>query len=973
MNTTFTDVCKLLTIHIQKISWKNSLSIVWVKTLYNIMSLNQELLYFVQSIRYQGMDLTIDYEWARVNYFDVDTQVNHYKFKRLNHVKLENARMGPNWQMMRSVTYWNRVYLRMMPRIAAADQDKLYKIMKCEIRYGTPYFEFAINKSLVSQQFGKTNQYRAPIIPTQMMAFIYNSVKKEMENRVNISSVLSENAITYSGVSSYPISVEFKDITLKNYQKENVRWMNQLEAQIPYNMEYLKSHRFGHVWIDPYQETWSKEQPETDHFTVLGGALLDEMGLGKTIVAITGCLTNPPDPSIGTPDRYVYPQFKDGCPALIESKSSKNYGKKCNKKVKEPNETYCKTHRKKKDTSSKPPKKKQKKVTDDEVEVTNDDVLKPSEILIAIKRKADDESSILDNTKKLKDSNGNPVVIDKTTTTTPVERDNTLYPHYLQKIDDRKYIQSRATLVIAPNQLPQHWISQFKHIKSKSKILRITCLREYKLLSYRDVMNADFVITSFDFMGINKGFVPDDLIFNQTVDALSLTQPYFGNFYFHRVVVDEIHEILDDKFKNTRLPSLVSNMKSNYRWCLSGSAFTKSHKSYEMVVNYLCASSSQSRELFPYLQYKHHRELFRKCFRRNTAESTCWENLAIPPITYRDFWLEFSNTERAMYEARLLAKHSYTHDNTKNDMYLRQLCCHPQLSAETKELLQGCTSLKDINEEMKKKTMLLIENIEIEIEQTKESLKYYKKFLMNDCKEVKAAYEDDEENYLQMYRTNKGRLTRKTKQRMNLKKSLLQYKGTEATNANILESLEAVGEDDPDEEEGEEEDSDLNYLIQIYGTKMANLINYIKKDFDKDSDNRAIIFSQWDNLLKNVQITLKQNGIKSLVCKGSIFQKNKAILNFKKDSSDFKIILLSTKYAASGLDLMEANKIIFIDPIYGESEYRNGIEAQAIARAHRLGQKRIIEVIRFLMKGTIEEEIHFQKVKKADLRKIKII
>jgi SNF2 family DNA or RNA helicase len=94
-----------------------------------------------------------------------------------------------------------------------------------------------------------------------------------------------------------------------------------------------------------------------------------------------------------------------------------------------------------------------------------------------------------------------------------------------------------------------------------------------------------------------------------------------------------------------------------------------------------------------------------------------------------------------------------------------------------------------------------------------------------------------------------------------------------------------------------------------------------------------------------------------MTCKGNVFQKKKANLNFKSNNY-YKIILLSSKYAASGLDLIEASKIIFIDPIYGDFDTTKQVEDQAIGRAHRLGQQKPVEVVRFLIKDTIEEECY---------------
>jgi len=348
-------------------------------------------------------------------------------------------------------------------------------------------------------------------------------------------------------------------------------------------------------------------------------------------------------------------------------------------------------------------------------------------------------------------------------------------------------------------------------------------------------------------------------------------------------------------------------------------------------------------------------------------------------VLYREVWLDFSPTEKAMYNARLLT--SQKRGEVLDDSYLRMLCCHPQLSCETKEVLEGCGSLAQIHKSMEKQTHAYIADTIKEIAELEERLVYLAKFLDEAQKTVLPLYvTDDAPDYLAMNRTTKSNCTRKRTQLRNLRKALSFYAApsgpphtiiagpANSANKGVLDNLEAV--DDVNDSNGS---TDMQYLIHLYGTKMGHLIHYFKNEFQSNSTDCAIIFSQWDSLLKNIQTTLKQNGILSVCCKGNIFQKDKAIEKFRTKSKGARILLLSTKYAASGLDLMEANKIILFDPVYGTEKFKHGIEAQAIGRASRIGQKRIIEVIRFLIRDTIEEEIHYSMVPKNQLKKIKVI
>ena len=142
-------------------------------------------------------------------------------------------------------------------------------------------------------------------------------------------------------------------------------------------------------------------------------------------------------------------------------------------------------------------------------------------------------------------------------------------------------------------------------------------------------------------------------------------------------------------------------------------------------------------------------------------------------------------------------------------------------------------------------------------------------------------------------------------------------------------------------------------ISRVKSTKVGNIIHFLK---NLESNDKVIVFSQWDEILKKVGHSLNEYKLKHVFCTGSVYQKKSAIKNFVT-KKDVNIIMLSSKNAASGINLTAANKIVLIEPVYGTDEYRESIEAQAIGRADRIGQKRPIDVFRFIIKDTVEEEI----------------
>ena len=148
--------------------------------------------------------------------------------------------------------------------------------------------------------------------------------------------------------------------------------------------------------------------------------------------------------------------------------------------------------------------------------------------------------------------------------------------------------------------------------------------------------------------------------------------------------------------------------------------------------------------------------------------------------------------------------------------------------------------------------------------------------------------------------------------------------------------------------------------LNKYGTKMMLLISRLKDLFQesrKEENNRVIIFSQYDDMLRLIASTLNEFNIKNLTVKENVHSINKSIDTFKRDDT-YRVIMLSGERANSGCNLTEANHIIFVDVLNMNAERTKDVETQAIGRAVRLGQQRPVKVIRMISKNTIESEYY---------------
>ncbi|ODQ62832.1 hypothetical protein WICANDRAFT_82756 [Wickerhamomyces anomalus NRRL Y-366-8] len=130
---------------------------------------------------------------------------------------------------------------------------------------------------------------------------------------------------------------------------------------------------------------------------------------------------------------------------------------------------------------------------------------------------------------------------------------------------------------------------------------------------------------------------------------------------------------------------------------------------------------------------------------------------------------------------------------------------------------------------------------------------------------------------------------------------------------------------------------------------LDKLLTRLKKD-----GHRVLIFSQMVRILDILGDYLSIKGINFQRLDGTVpsAQRRISIDHFNApDSSDF-VFLLSTRAGGLGINLMTADTVIIFD-----SDWNPQADLQAMARAHRIGQKNHVMVYRFVSKDTVEEEV----------------
>jgi SNF2 family DNA or RNA helicase len=128
-----------------------------------------------------------------------------------------------------------------------------------------------------------------------------------------------------------------------------------------------------------------------------------------------------------------------------------------------------------------------------------------------------------------------------------------------------------------------------------------------------------------------------------------------------------------------------------------------------------------------------------------------------------------------------------------------------------------------------------------------------------------------------------------------------------------------------------------------------------------EEGHKVLVFSQFTSLLSIVRSRLDTAKITYEYLDGKTRDRAARVQNFQ-DNPDCKLFLISLKAGGLGLNLTAAEYVFLLDPWWNPA-----VEAQAVDRAHRIGQKRRVFAYRLIAKDTVEEKVLQLQQKKKNL------
>lgn len=128
-----------------------------------------------------------------------------------------------------------------------------------------------------------------------------------------------------------------------------------------------------------------------------------------------------------------------------------------------------------------------------------------------------------------------------------------------------------------------------------------------------------------------------------------------------------------------------------------------------------------------------------------------------------------------------------------------------------------------------------------------------------------------------------------------------------------------------------------------------------------EQHHKILIFSQFVQHLQIIKRALDEQGVAYAYLDGSTTDRKGQVESFQKSDGQ-SVFLISLKAGGVGLNLTAADYVFLLDPWWNPAA-----EAQAIDRAHRIGQEKTVFTYKFITKETVEEKILALQQRKLDL------
>eukprot|EP01083_Nonionella_stella_P037186 101390_1 len=588
-------------------------------------------------------------------------------------------------------------------------------------------------------------------------------------------------------------------------------------------------------------------------------------------------------------------------------------------------------------------------------------------------------------------------------------------------LNESRQLKKQRTLIVVPLCILAQWKQE---IKDKAPDQFDICLyhgaQRKKTYPPKALLKYDIVITTYTIIALdyNRG---NDEHYADTLFSHKM------NYFFYRMVLDEAHIIKNSDGWTSRAVAVLGRRVSRMRIVLTGtpiqnglcdlfalSRFLQLPQCDTMrrFKDALCISEKTERfakdepqyaeretrmRLLSYLSVVMLRRLKSEVIDNLVSKTEEWIEVELNAET-RELYDQYEETARKKLEEAIAL------DTVRENwvclfeklMRLRQICSNPDIAKKSQGFCEYCRDILDAPYKVKECGHMFcaehLEAVDGVCPQSQCEVRFDDDDLI-DLPDKKPLFAEKWRRIIDAHSTKcDGYIARKNGHKVEPRDAFVVRRRITKAKGRFMQDIEAINDaDDADikcgvsdelhlkekvEWNGEcEEDTMDGYdgaLIQepydftlIPSVKTMMMIEKIMWIREHRPNDKILIYSQWTSMLDLIGLVLGKHEIEFYRYDGKMkYDERKEILNKFKEFDDRKVLLISLKCGALGLNLMCANHVIFVDLWWNPA-----VEAQAIDRVHRIGQEKHVFITRLVIKDSVQDRmlnIQLMKQETAD-------
>ncbi|KAF2261163.1 hypothetical protein CC78DRAFT_471061 [Lojkania enalia] len=505
--------------------------------------------------------------------------------------------------------------------------------------------------------------------------------------------------------------------------------------------------------------------------------------------------------------------------------------------------------------------------------------------------------------------------------------------------------RSRATLILASSDLMiNEWLLEIErhfHHQISGSLKTIKYHGQYRETDVDRLRDADLVITTYHTLAS---------------DFASRKNPLNG-IAWYRLVLDEAHII---RRQSTGLNRTVSHLTARFRWCLTGTPVQNRLEDIGSLFAFIRVNPFHNLSVFrkfialPFDEGGKRREIAIERFTR-LLDSMCLRRtkdlLHLPDQHDRVRSINFSVEEREQYEQTKKMMGRAIRNQAREFEHKSTLGMF-QLQLQLRILCNHGTFQQPFSWHRRKRHLL------DEREDMKNSLGGEGEVTCSNCRQTMPAFGTGSlfRHYadickhvlcLECIEESMPSTQHELPTDCPLCSSLWGSMGN--TNSHSQSQMLALSID-----------NDTYFRPEGQSSKIMALMQDVIIDLWK---TKSIIFSCWTRTLDLIQMYLTRSSIDFQRIDGecSTARRERILDDFEKNP-ELRVLIMTTGTGAVGLNLAIANRVFIVEPQWNPS-----VENQAIARALRLGQEQSVQVTRYVVNGTVEQEMRSLQARKLEL------